>query len=86
MIVASGNSSRHVKALAEHIIKNLKPYDKAEVEGIDKGGTTKIGDPCFKDKARSILPIENIKQNISGIKRILEKMVSFDNKKSGAII
>ncbi|MCA4774602.1 ribosome silencing factor [Wolbachia endosymbiont of Mansonella ozzardi] len=37
MIIASGDSSRHVKALAEHIIKNLKPHDKAEVEGIDEG-------------------------------------------------
>ncbi|KJH39772.1 iojap-like protein [Dictyocaulus viviparus] len=36
MIVASGNSNRHVKALAEHVIKNLKRYDKAEVEGIDE--------------------------------------------------
>ncbi|MGL9717427.1 MAG: tyrosine--tRNA ligase [Wolbachia sp.] len=50
------------------------------------GGTTKIGDPSFKDKARSILPIENIKQNTSGIKRILEKMVSFDDGKTGAVI
>ncbi|MCA4774472.1 ribosome silencing factor [Wolbachia endosymbiont of Mansonella perstans] len=37
MIIASGDSSRHVKALAEHIIKNLKPHDKADVEGIDEG-------------------------------------------------
>ncbi|MCA4774473.1 tyrosine--tRNA ligase [Wolbachia endosymbiont of Mansonella perstans] len=50
------------------------------------GGTTKIGDPSFKDKARSILPIENIKQNTSSIKRILEKMVSFDDGKTGAVI
>lgn len=50
------------------------------------GGTTKIGDPSFKDKTRSILPIENIKQNTSGIKRILEKMVSFDDGKAGAVI
>ncbi|MCA4774603.1 tyrosine--tRNA ligase [Wolbachia endosymbiont of Mansonella ozzardi] len=50
------------------------------------GGTTKIGDPSFKDKARSILPIENIKQNTSGIKRVLEKMVSFDDGKTGAVI
>ncbi|WP_264705673.1 ribosome silencing factor [Wolbachia endosymbiont (group A) of Gymnosoma rotundatum] len=37
MIIASGDSSRHVKALAEHVIKNLKPHDKIDVEGMDEG-------------------------------------------------
>ncbi|MDE5066382.1 ribosome silencing factor [Wolbachia endosymbiont of Drosophila malagassya] len=37
MIIASGNSSRHVKALAEHVIKSLKPHDKIDVEGMDEG-------------------------------------------------
>jgi ribosome-associated protein len=37
MILASGDSSRHVKALAEHLIKNLKQYDKIDVEGIEEG-------------------------------------------------
>ncbi|NUY39352.1 tyrosine--tRNA ligase [Wolbachia endosymbiont of Litomosoides brasiliensis] len=50
------------------------------------GGTTKIGDPSGKDKARSVLPIEDINQNISGIKKVLEKMVSFNDGKTGAII
>ena len=50
------------------------------------GGTTKIGDPSGKDKARSVLPIEDINQNIIGIKKILEKMISFDDGKTGAII
>lgn len=50
------------------------------------GGTTKIGDPSGKDKARSVLPIEDINQNILGIKKTLEKMISFDDGKTGAII
>lgn len=37
MIIASGDSSRHVKALAEHVMKNLKQYDKIDVEGMDEG-------------------------------------------------
>ena len=37
IIIASGDSSRHVKALAEHVIKNLKQYDKISVEGMDEG-------------------------------------------------
>ncbi|MFP3021704.1 MAG: tyrosine--tRNA ligase [Wolbachia sp.] len=50
------------------------------------GGTTKIGDPSGKDKARSVLPIEDINQNILGIKKTLEKMISFNDGKTGAII
>ncbi|KDB19802.1 iojap-related protein [Wolbachia endosymbiont of Glossina morsitans morsitans] len=37
MIIASGDSSRHVKALAEHVIKSLNPHDKIDVEGMDEG-------------------------------------------------
>ncbi|QTP62129.1 ribosome silencing factor [Wolbachia endosymbiont of Wiebesia pumilae] len=37
MIIASGDSSRHVKALAEYVIKSLKPHDKIDVEGMDEG-------------------------------------------------
>lgn len=37
MIIASGDSSRHVKSLAEHVMKNLKQYDKIDVEGMDEG-------------------------------------------------
>lgn len=37
MIITSGDSSRHVKALAEHVIKSLERHDKIDVEGMDKG-------------------------------------------------
>ncbi|NUX01205.1 tyrosine--tRNA ligase [Wolbachia endosymbiont of Madathamugadia hiepei] len=50
------------------------------------GGTTKIGDPSGKDKARSVLPMEDINQNISGIKKTLEKMISFNDGKTGTIV
>lgn len=50
------------------------------------GGTTRIGDPSGKDRARSVLPIEDINQNIFGIKKTLEKMISFNSEKAGAIV
>ncbi|WP_168464412.1 tyrosine--tRNA ligase [Wolbachia endosymbiont of Ctenocephalides felis wCfeT] len=50
------------------------------------GGTTKIGDPSGKDKARSVLSIENIGQNILGIRKTLEKMISFGSGKTDAVI
>lgn len=37
MIIASGDSSRHVKALADHIVKDLKQYGKIDIEGMDTG-------------------------------------------------
>jgi ribosome-associated protein len=37
MIIASGDSSRHVKALAEHVIKSLERHDKIDVVGMDEG-------------------------------------------------
>ncbi|MDN5247760.1 MAG: ribosome silencing factor [Wolbachia endosymbiont of Tyrophagus putrescentiae] len=37
MIIVSGDSSRHVKALAGHVMKELKQYDKINVEGMDNG-------------------------------------------------
>lgn len=37
------------------------------------GGTTKIGDPSGKDKARQILSEDNINSNLKGIKKSLEK-------------
>lgn len=40
------------------------------------GGTTKIGDPTGKDKAREILDENTINYNTSGIKKVLEKFIS----------
>ncbi|WP_339045887.1 tyrosine--tRNA ligase [Candidatus Mesenet endosymbiont of Agriotes lineatus] len=46
------------------------------------GGTTKIGDPTGKDKAREILDKNTISSNISRIKKTLEKFISLE----GAIL
>ncbi len=67
------------------MIRHLQKYGYEPIVLLG-GGTTKIGDPSFKDKARSILPVENINQNTSSIRRILEKMMSFNDSKTGAMI
>lgn len=46
------------------------------------GGTTKIGDPSGKDEARKILDNQQISENLSGIKRVLEKFIDFSNNKA----
>jgi len=46
------------------------------------GGTTKIGDPSGKDEARKILDNQQISENLSGIKKVLEKFIDFSNNKA----
>ena len=41
------------------------------------GGTSKIGDPSFKDEARRLLTDDVIAQNIAGIKRVFGRFLRF---------
>jgi tyrosyl-tRNA synthetase len=50
------------------------------------GGTTKIGDPSGKDEARQVLNNENILENLTGIKKTLEKFITFGGGASNAIL
>ena len=46
------------------------------------GGTTLIGDPSGKDATRKILEDKVINNNIKKIKKIFEKLLNFENKKT----
>ncbi len=50
------------------------------------GGTTKIGDPSGKDEARQVLTEEVIAQNLQGIKKTLEKFISFSGPNAALIV
>ena len=50
------------------------------------GGTTKVGDPSGKDEARQLLTPEQIAANIASIRRAFEKLLSFDEGPTGAIL
>ena len=50
------------------------------------GGTTKVGDPSGKDEARQLLTAEQIDANIASIRRAFEKLLSFDDGPTGAIL
>ncbi len=41
------------------------------------GGTTKIGDPSFRDEARPLLTDEQINLNMAGIRRVFAKYLAF---------
>ncbi|TFI60253.1 tyrosine--tRNA ligase [Sphingomonas parva] len=50
------------------------------------GGTSKIGDPSFKDEARKLLTAETINANIASIKRVFEHFLTFGDGPSDAVM
>ena len=50
------------------------------------GGTSKIGDPSFKDEARKLLTADTINANIASIKRVFERFLAFGDGPSDAIL
>jgi tyrosyl-tRNA synthetase len=50
------------------------------------GGTSKVGDPSFKDEARKLLGEEQIDANIASIKRIFERFVTFGEGPTDAVM
>jgi tyrosyl-tRNA synthetase len=50
------------------------------------GGTSKIGDPSFKDEARKLISAETIDANIASIRRVFEHFLTFGDGPADAII
>ncbi|MGB5078316.1 MAG: tyrosine--tRNA ligase [Sphingorhabdus sp.] len=50
------------------------------------GGTSKIGDPSFKDEARKMLTPDVICDNIASIKRIFERFLKFGDGPTDAVM
>ncbi|HEX8225445.1 MAG TPA: tyrosine--tRNA ligase [Allosphingosinicella sp.] len=50
------------------------------------GGTSKIGDPSFKDEARKLLDAETINANIASIRRVFERFLTFGEGPADAIM
>jgi tyrosyl-tRNA synthetase len=50
------------------------------------GGTTKVGDPSGKDESRKLLTEADIANNISGIKEVFKKFLSFGDGKTDAVM
>lgn len=50
------------------------------------GGTTRIGDPSFRDTTRPILNDTQINTNIAGIKKVFSKYLTFGDGPSDAIL
>ena len=50
------------------------------------GGTSKVGDPSFKDEARQMLGVDRIDENIASIKRIFDRFLTFGDGPTDAIM
>jgi tyrosyl-tRNA synthetase len=50
------------------------------------GGTTKVGDPSFRADERPLLTPAQIDDNISGIKQVFAKYISYDDSATGALM
>jgi tyrosyl-tRNA synthetase len=49
------------------------------------GGTTRVGDPSFRDTARPLLDDEQIEKNLSGIQGVFERYLGFGDGATDAV-
>ena len=73
-------NSLHVGSLLQIMILRLLQKHGHKPIVLLGGGTTLIGDPSGKDSTRKILKQTDIKKNISGIKKLFEKLLASKNK------
>jgi tyrosyl-tRNA synthetase len=50
------------------------------------GGTTRIGDPSFRDTARPLLDDADIQHNMAGIRRVFDKFIQFGDGPTDAVM
>ena len=78
-------SSLHVGSLLQiMILKLMQKYGHRPIVLLG-GGTTLIGDPSGKDTTRKMLNNEEIKKNISSIKKVFNKILDTSNKNTSPI-
>ncbi len=74
-------SSLHVGSLLQIMILRLLQKHGHRPIVLLGGGTTLIGDPSGKESTRKILSQNDVKKNISSIKKVFEKLLVTENKK-----
>ncbi|MBD1158587.1 tyrosine--tRNA ligase [Pelagibacterales bacterium SAG-MED19] len=77
--------SLHVGSLLQIMCLRLLQYHGHQPIVLLGGGTTRIGDPSGKDKTRKILSEKEINKNSKNIKKILNKYLVSNNKKTKPI-
>lgn len=78
--------SLHVGSLIQIMILRLLQKHGHRPIVLLGGGTTKIGDPSGKDEARKFLDENGIQENLAGIKKTLEKFISFEGPHAAILV
>ncbi len=79
-------NSLHVGSLLQIMMLKLLQKHGHKPVVIVGGGTTKIGDPSFKDEMRKFLSDEDILENMAGIKASLAKFIHFGEGTNNALM
>ena len=78
-------SSLHVGSLMPIMLLRLLQKTGHKPIVLIGGGTTKVGDPSGKDDTRKLLTEEDIHSNISNMKGIFKRFLSFGEKPTDAV-
>ena len=79
-------NSLHVGSLVQIMLLRLLQRTGNKPVTLMGGGTTRIGDPSFRDEARQLLSDDQINANLAGIRRCFDPFIRFDDGPTGAIM
>jgi tyrosyl-tRNA synthetase len=79
-------SSLHVGSLVQIMMLRWLQKTGGKPIALMGGGTTRIGDPSFKDEARSLLSDEQITANLAGIRRVFTNYLAFGDSSTDAMM
>jgi tyrosyl-tRNA synthetase len=78
--------SLHVGSLTQIMLLRLLQKHGHRPVVLMGGGTTRIGDPSFREEARQLLTDEQIAVNMAGIRRVFGPFLTFGEGPAGAIM
>ncbi len=78
--------SLHVGSMVSLMLLRLMQRHGHRPMPLIGGGTTKIGDPSFREEARQLLTDEQIAVNKAGIRRNIEKLMHFGDGPTDAVM
>ncbi|WP_169544970.1 tyrosine--tRNA ligase [Sneathiella aquimaris] len=78
--------SLHVGSLMQIMILRLMQKMGHKPIVLMGGGTTKIGDPSFRDESRPLIDDAGIQDNMNGIKKVFEKFITFGDGPTDAVM
>jgi tyrosyl-tRNA synthetase len=78
--------SLHVGSLVSIMLLRLWQRSGHKPIVLMGGGTTRIGDPSFRDAARPLLDDAEIARNMAGIRKVFAKFIEFGDGANGAVM